>query len=81
MNIPDGKQQTFTEITPSGFEEVSDGYLIFLISENHYPLDNTQAREIVNSNRNIGVIKVSKDLTTIMTSGDKVEGGYFTYDR
>ena len=70
----------FSEISPTGFEEVPEGYLIFLISENHYPLDNTQARNIVNSNRNIGVIKVSKDLETIMTTGDKETGGYYGYD-
>ena len=42
-STPNGNQQTYTELSATGFEEVPDGYLIFLISENHFPLDNTQA--------------------------------------
>ena len=70
----------FTEISPTGFEEVTDGFLIFFISENQYQLDNSQSKWPVNFSRNIGVVKVSKDLKSILTQGEKVVGGHFGYD-
>ena len=81
VEIPVGSGQVFAEISPSGFEEVSDGFLIFFIAESAYPLDDSQTKYIASSNRNIGVVKVSKDLSTIMTSGDEVTGGHYGYDR
>lgn len=54
-------EQTYTELGSPGIIEVDDGFLIFFLSETP-SMDNTQVGSPFNSPRNVGFVKVSKDL-------------------
>lgn len=53
--------QVYTELAADGFLEVKDGYIVMFLGENP-ALDNSQTGESLNGPRNIGFVKVSKDL-------------------
>lgn len=52
----------YTELSAPGFEEMDDGYHVFFIGENP-SLDNTLAKDIVGTPRNIAFVKVDKQNT------------------
>ena len=51
----------YTELASPGFLEVDDGFIFFFLGENP-SLDNSKTGELLNTPRNIGFTKVSKDL-------------------
>lgn len=53
--------QVYTELAASGFLEYDDGYVVMFLGENP-ALDNSKTGKALNSARNVGFIKVSKDL-------------------
>ena len=57
--------------------EVEDGFLIFFISEGPESLNNQNTQNVLNGPRNLGFIKVSKDLESILSLGSEQRGGYF----
>jgi hypothetical protein len=42
-------------------------------------LDNSKTGELINTPRNIGFTKVSKDLQTKISAGEKETGGYYDF--
>jgi hypothetical protein len=53
------KDFIYTELGDHGYEETSDSYILFLVSE-----QSQSSSSIVNGARNIGAIKVKKDITS-----------------
>ena len=53
--------QVYTELAANGFLEYDDGYVVMFLGENP-ALDNSQVGEYLNGPRNVGYVKVSKDL-------------------
>lgn len=69
----------YTEIAAPGFIEQSDGYLVFFVGEKP-SLDNSYTGELVNTPRNIGFTKMTKDFTgTKLTPGEKETGGFYDF--
>lgn len=66
-------------MSSSGFVEQDDGYSVFFIGESP-ALDNSQTGDSVNSPRNIGFTKVSKDLSTKLSPGDTETGGFYDFN-
>jgi len=61
---------------------LDDSYLIFFVGENSPPLDSSYACEYVGTARNIGFVKLSKDMDAILSSGasgDEENGGFYTF--
>jgi hypothetical protein len=52
--------EVYTELSATGFEEVSDGYIVFFIGEAP-ALDNSKTGASLNAPRNICFTKISKD--------------------
>lgn len=71
--------KVYTEIGHPGIVEVDDGMLVFFAGEQP-PLDNTKIGDYVNAPRDLGFVKVSKDLQTIMSPGDQETGGFYQYN-
>lgn len=69
----------YTELGASGFIETDDGYIVFFLSETP-SLDNQYTGEILNTPRNLGFTKISKDLQTKLSPGIKETGGFFTFN-
>ena len=69
--------RVYTELSKSGLIEVEDGFLIFFISEGPESLNNQNTQNVLNGPRNLGFIKVSKDLESILSLGSEQRGGYF----
>merc|ERR1719512_531382 len=71
----------YTELGHQGVIEVDDGYLVFFSGEQP-SLDNSQARGILNTARNVGFVKVAKDLSEgkVLSPGKSETGGYFGFN-
>lgn len=70
--------EVYTELSSSGFIEQDDGYLVIFIGESP-ALDNSLTGESLNTARNIGFTKVSKDLQTKLSSGGTETGGFYDF--
>lgn len=70
--------QVYSELGAKGFIEYEDGYGVFFLSEQP-ALDNSKAVDPLNAPRNIGFVKVSKDLKTILSKGPKESGGFYNF--
>uniref|UniRef100_A0A7S4Q871 Uncharacterized protein n=1 Tax=Alexandrium monilatum TaxID=311494 RepID=A0A7S4Q871_9DINO len=70
----------YTELGHQGVVEVMDGLLVFFSGEQP-PLDNSRVGAVLNEARNVGFVKVGKDLTqrTILSSGATETGGFYTF--
>ena len=69
----------YTELASPGFIEVDDGFIFFFLGENP-SLDNSKTGELLNTPRNIGFTKISKDLKTRLSEGPVEKGGFYTFD-
>jgi len=74
----------YTELAHQGLVEVDDGVLVFFAAERP-PLDNSKVGAIMNEPRNLGFVKVAKDLTqkTVIPqpgSVPDVTGGYYGFN-
>jgi len=70
--------QVYTEIGHPGVVEVEDGLLVFFAGEQP-ALDNTKIGANINAPRDIGFVKVSKDLQSILSPGVTETGGFYNY--
>jgi len=70
--------QVYTELSAEGFQEVSDGYIVFFVGE--FPsLDNSKTGEDCNAPRNTGFTKISKDQKKKLSPGGKETGGFYDF--
>lgn len=58
--------------------EYDDSYVVMFLGENP-SMDNTKTGQPLNSARNVGYIKVRKDLGKILSNGPLEKGGYYTF--
>jgi hypothetical protein len=70
--------RVYTEIGHPGVVEVDGGILTFFAGEQP-PLDNTMIGDYLNAPRDLGFVKVSQDLQTIQSNGEKETGGFYNY--
>mmetsp|Transcript_15175 Transcript_15175/g.38539 ORF Transcript_15175/g.38539 Transcript_15175/m.38539 type:complete len:522 (+) Transcript_15175:1145-2710(+) len=70
----------YTELAHPGIVEVSDGLLIFFAGEGP-ALDNAKTGRIMNSPRNVALVKAPKDLssTEILSDGPVEVGGFYSF--
>ena len=69
----------YTELASPGWGEVDDGYLFFFLGEKP-SLDSSLTGEVLNTPRNVGFKKVSKDLKKILSPGGVEKGGFYTFN-
>merc|ERR1719203_2585636 len=71
----------YTELGHSGVVEVDDGYLVFFSGEQP-SLDSSQVGQVLNVARNVGFVKVGKDLSKreVLSPGGIQTGGYFGFN-
>jgi len=70
--------KVYTEIGHPGLVEVDDGLLVFFAGEQD-PLDNSKIGASLNAPRDLGFVKVSKDLKTVLSGNNREEGGFYNY--
>lgn len=70
----------YTELGHAGVVEVDDGLLVFFSGERP-ALDSAAVGKPLNAARNVGFVKVGKDLSAreVLSPGAVETGGYFTY--
>lgn len=70
----------YTEISHDGLVEVDDGVLVFFAGEKP-PFDNSKVGAIMNVPRNLGFVKIGKDLSSkrVLSSGGSSAGGFYTF--
>lgn len=70
----------YTELAHQGLIEVDDGLLVFFAGERP-PLDNLRVGGVMNEPRNLGFVKVGKQLAqkVVLSSGAIESGGFYNY--
>jgi hypothetical protein len=72
--------EVYTELARSGLVETNDGILVFFAGERP-PLDNTKIGSSMNEPRNVGFVKISKDIAAkkVLSPGGKETGGFYNF--
>merc|ERR1719424_37210 len=72
--------KVYTELAHTGLIEVDDGILTIFAGENP-PLDNSKVGTYMNMPRNLGLVKIGKDLNskTVKSTSATETGGFFTF--
>lgn len=68
----------YAEIAHPGVVEVDDGYMALFVGEQP-ALDNTKIGHVLNAPRNLALVKVSKDLSTVLSEGPVEEGSFYNF--
>jgi len=70
----------YTELGHAGVVEVDDGFLVFFSGERP-PLDSSRVGAVLNEARNVGFVKVGKDLSLreVLSPGGTQTGGYYSF--
>jgi hypothetical protein len=70
----------YTEIAHDGLVVLDDAILVFFAGEQP-PLDNSKVGAVMNVPRNLGFVKIGRDLskTEILSSGQTSAGGFYTF--
>lgn len=71
----------YTELAHPGIVETADGGLLVFFSGETPPLDNSKVGSALNTARNLGFVKVPKDLTSseVLSLGPVETGGYYSF--
>jgi len=71
----------YTELAHPGLHELNDTVLVFFAGESP-PLDNTAVGRLLNAPRNLGFVRIPRDLTSreVLSPGDVENGGFFDED-
>ena len=69
----------YTEIAHPPAVKRDDGSIIIVFSGERPPLDNSQAIDNSNNPRNVGLVVVSDDLQSIVSTGEDSTGGFYNF--
>ncbi|CAJ1394400.1 unnamed protein product [Effrenium voratum] len=71
----------YTELAHPGIHEIGNESIIIFFAGENPPLDNSQTGEVMNAARNVGWVKISRDLSsdTVLSPGEVETGGFYTF--
>ena len=70
--------KTYSELGAPGIVELNDGFSVFFVGESP-SLDNSKVGENLNAARNIGFVKIDKNLSNILSIGKNEKGGFYDF--
>jgi len=70
--------RTYTELAAPGIHEFSDSFAVYFVGECP-ALDNSNTKGYLNASRNIGFLKINKNLEKMVSFGPKEQGGFFDF--